>query len=574
MSNYLLNAAIKYREMGFSVIPVKHDKTPFTKWEQFQTERASYDQLCEWWDQQPNANIAIVTGAISGINVIDVDSEAGNDTLSEFIPDTLLTPIERTPRGGWHYYFAYRPGLINRARAITDTDIRTDGGYIIVAPSTNGNGNGNNGNGYAWLDGLSITDIAPATMPEMLFDVLEQGSRQESKQENTGNALNGVEKGTRNSTAAQMAGKYISKGLSDVEVLDALKSWNQRNKPPMAEKELVKTVESIRKTDSGKPAPGMADLRTYLDLEIGAGQPFSSDSICRALGAFQKDQRQNIYQGLSRLVKDGELKRDPYKHGSYRRVATIEAYDLAANIQENKVFGLALPLGLDGLIDIKPNQLCGISGRYDAGKSSFLFDIEARNCESFKIIHILSEEWSASAIKERQQELGIEVPHRNISFYPMKPGWEDVIPAGPCLVLIDYLRADQNPYEVDSQIQRVLRNLDGGVAIFACQKHPGLDRPVGGQFAVHAVHHILMLDKWKDAFICKVFRTKNERNLEGYFRTFAINEKRYIEPKMKSWKPGLIKWDKDPAGGKADKVDKADKADRTDKNHVRNRGGS
>jgi len=58
------------------------------------------------------------------------------------------------------------------------------------------------------------------------------------------------------------------------------------------------------KIDTGRigNAPGMADLKAYLDFEVGPGQPITSDEICRALGAFKRSEKQNIYKGLSRLV--------------------------------------------------------------------------------------------------------------------------------------------------------------------------------------------------------------------------------------------------------------------------------
>jgi hypothetical protein len=151
----------------------------------------------------------------------------------------------------------------------------------------------------------------------------------------------------------------------------------------------------------------------------------------------------------------------------------------------------------------------------------------------------------------------------------MQPGYEDMIPQGRCIALIDYIRADQNPFETDAQIQRILKNLNGGVAIFATQKHPGLDRPVGGQFAVHASHHIVLLDKWRELFTCKIYRTKNERNLEGVYKTFKISAGKRLYPVMDGWKLGTIKWDHESKTN--DGNDNNDNIDNT--NNVVKRGG-
>ncbi len=140
MENNLLKAALDYRAVGLSMIPVNHDKKPFIPWKKYQTEKADDRQLREWWQNWPDAMIGIVTGDISGILVIDVDTLEGHNLLEKLLPDTLITPIARTPSGGWHYYFKYRPGLVNKARVIEGCDVRTDGGYIVAPPSRNKKG--------------------------------------------------------------------------------------------------------------------------------------------------------------------------------------------------------------------------------------------------------------------------------------------------------------------------------------------------------------------------------------------------------------------------------------------------
>jgi hypothetical protein len=291
-------------------------------------------------------------------------------------------------------------------------------------------------------------------------------------------------------------------------------------------------------------APSMADLREYVDLCVVPGQKITVDEICRGVACYKRNERKILYKNITRLCGEGILKKDNYKHGGYRRVIEVLSYDLGGAISADDLnFDITLPLELHNLIDLKPDQLLQASGRYDAGKSTFLFQIIADNYLNNKITLIVSEEWSLNAIKERMDVLGIPRPHANIKVIPMQPGYEEMIPQGRCIVLIDYIRADQNPFETDAQIQRILKNLNGGVAIFATQKHPGLDRPVGGQFAVHASHHIILLDKWREFFTCKIYRTKNERNLEGVYKTFKIDGQRKLFPIMKDWKLGTIKWD-------------------------------
>ena len=93
-------AALNYQRAGFSVIPVKKNKKPcLDSWKPYQTKRANERQIRQWWRRWPEANPAIVTGEISGVDVVDVDSEAGWAALNEFLSDNFETPIARTPAG-------------------------------------------------------------------------------------------------------------------------------------------------------------------------------------------------------------------------------------------------------------------------------------------------------------------------------------------------------------------------------------------------------------------------------------------------------------------------------------------
>jgi hypothetical protein len=171
----ILKAALWYMQQGYSVIPVRPDKKPMIRWEPYQHQRANDAEIRGWWQKWPDANVGIVTGAISGIDVIDVDSEAGKAALDEFWPDSLVAPTCRTPSGGWHHYFEYKPGLVNRARVLTDCDVRTTGGYVVAPPSRNGEGKT-----YSWVEGCKINEIPPPVMPDFLHEILSQGGPPQS----------------------------------------------------------------------------------------------------------------------------------------------------------------------------------------------------------------------------------------------------------------------------------------------------------------------------------------------------------------------------------------------------------
>jgi hypothetical protein len=138
-------AVLDYCRRNLSVIPVGDDKRPLIQWKEFQDRRATEAELLEWWTTWPGANIGIVTGKISGITVIDFDSEEAVAKIEERLPDSFLCPIARTPRGGRHYYFPYEPELKTCTGILPGVDIRNDGGYVVAPPSMTPRGV------YEWL---------------------------------------------------------------------------------------------------------------------------------------------------------------------------------------------------------------------------------------------------------------------------------------------------------------------------------------------------------------------------------------------------------------------------------------
>jgi bifunctional DNA primase/polymerase-like protein len=98
--------------------------------------------IAHWWRRWPSANVAIRTGAVSGIIVLDVDPDHGGDeSLDVLLHDHGPLPpgaIVRTGSGGQHIYFAHPGGVIRNdtgRRLGPGLDIRGDGGYVIAPPS-------------------------------------------------------------------------------------------------------------------------------------------------------------------------------------------------------------------------------------------------------------------------------------------------------------------------------------------------------------------------------------------------------------------------------------------------------
>jgi hypothetical protein len=143
-----LELALQLLGRGLSVIPVPRPrsgvptgqpgdgKVPIIAWREFQDRPATPAELerPEWFGGIP-MNIAIVTGAISGIVVVDIDDKTALRLWTRNRPETPWQV--QTGSGGWHLYYAH-PGVRvpNRVRIETPAgklaiDVRGDGGYVI-----------------------------------------------------------------------------------------------------------------------------------------------------------------------------------------------------------------------------------------------------------------------------------------------------------------------------------------------------------------------------------------------------------------------------------------------------------
>ncbi|WP_260272659.1 bifunctional DNA primase/polymerase [Propionibacterium freudenreichii] len=103
------------------------------------TDRA---QIGAWWRRVPDANLAIPTGRVSGVVVVDVDVHGANGfdafhtaRAAGLLPRPLV--VVRTPSGGMHLCYPARQSVGQRSwqAAKAGIDFRGDGGYIIAPPS-------------------------------------------------------------------------------------------------------------------------------------------------------------------------------------------------------------------------------------------------------------------------------------------------------------------------------------------------------------------------------------------------------------------------------------------------------
>ena len=139
---------------GWSLIPLKpRSKLPAVRWTDYQSRLATLDEL-EAWFTPAGYNIGVVTGIVSKLFVIDVDSPEALEWAQRNLPPCDL----RVRSGeGMHLYFPYsgtRP-LRNKTRVhvagrTLELDVRAEGGYIVGPGSTHPNGHIYTREGVGW----------------------------------------------------------------------------------------------------------------------------------------------------------------------------------------------------------------------------------------------------------------------------------------------------------------------------------------------------------------------------------------------------------------------------------------
>lgn len=276
---------LRYFELGWSVFPVaEHTKKPLVSWKKYQDEKPGAEQIKAWPKMWPNANIAIATGKISGVFVLDIDKIPDPDGTAPVEQAHGLvrrlkeidTARARTSKGE-HIYFKW-PGksVSTKVGFLPGLDVRGDGGYAILPPSLHPSGVK-----YIWL---SPPEDGIAEAPDWLLDainsnksaVLEAGPRLDGEPE-WKSALGGaVLEGGRNDAACRVVGKMLETTPEDLWELqwEALRKWNlEKCKPPLNEAELRTIFDSISKKEYNKRHVSGLDLARVSELEKEALPP-------------------------------------------------------------------------------------------------------------------------------------------------------------------------------------------------------------------------------------------------------------------------------------------------------------
>ena len=156
----LLTKVLELAASGLPVFPCAANKTPMKDSGGFKDATTDPEELKALFKRYPGRLIGVPTGALSGIDALDIDSvkhpEAG-DWLRLWGP--IETRTHRTRSGGSHLLFEHEPGLVShQSYPVPGVDVRADGGYVIWWPAA----------------GLDILDLPVTRWPDKLLAALRK----------------------------------------------------------------------------------------------------------------------------------------------------------------------------------------------------------------------------------------------------------------------------------------------------------------------------------------------------------------------------------------------------------------
>lgn len=149
-----LELARRLLARGLSVIPIPpprpggapghpgDGKVPLITWREYQRRLPTHEELAFWFADEA-MNLAVITGAVSQVVVVDADHPAALQWCLCRLPET---PWQTKTAKGYHFWYRHPGQLVpNRARLETRDgklaiDVRGDGGYVIAPGSLHASG--------------------------------------------------------------------------------------------------------------------------------------------------------------------------------------------------------------------------------------------------------------------------------------------------------------------------------------------------------------------------------------------------------------------------------------------------
>ncbi len=207
----------------------------------------SEEDAIQYWDEDKNYNMGILTGAVSGLIVLDVDHPEKFSAFLEKHPEcreTYIVHRNNAPEGRNHYYFKI-DGFFPKSMNCKTTgwgDLCSDGKQVVAPPSVH------------YTEGIYEVIHETAPLPfkkEYMDDLLLANSFPKEKEpvqeecipffEDEGK----IPEGTRNERLFEKLKNMRDSGSSKEDAENAALAFCEKCNPPYPEKEALRTLESV-----------------------------------------------------------------------------------------------------------------------------------------------------------------------------------------------------------------------------------------------------------------------------------------------------------------------------------------
>lgn len=281
-----------YIELGWSVIPLwPETKKPMLGIGQvlpFRENYATQKQINTWCKKQPQPGIGLITGKLSNLFVLDLDSPEAHAEFESLFGELPQTITVNTRPGRCQYYFKY-PNIFNGLSkrdliSMKDVDLQIEKYYVAVPPTVHPK----TGKKYQWgkidplEDGIDDLLDLPEEIATLLIETnarkngIDYTPKNYTRKAATGPSPNpgqidpddlesimesGVSDGYRGTACTKVVGYMMGKDGLDLDEAETLKrayAWDQLNRPPMASEvasegdRVRSTVKSIARTKAKK----------------------------------------------------------------------------------------------------------------------------------------------------------------------------------------------------------------------------------------------------------------------------------------------------------------------------------
>ena len=517
MSQTLLKTALVYARRGFSIIPCR-EKKPIVEWKKYQKVRADEAQIRQWWTEHPDAGIGIVTGAISGLYVVDSDGPNGTTWMKE---NTTLEPTVKTPRDGYHYYTCGGNGLGNATNFLPELDFRGEGGYIVAAPTRTSAGAyilmGAMPAQFAQLpDAIKLMlnkQVAPSgTMPAPSGTIVAPS--QHHKRHHGGTFQHhpapSFSEGERDDKIFNAAVCLLRGGMPVPEAQDICCMIASTCVPPFPAAEARAKVISAAKRKSLNDVSIQEQITNWVMRGQGDWTTRDLYNEFNLLTAADKKYARKVVQ----VLRDKNVI-EPVgkKRGIYRRIERdAPVIDILSADAED--LDIRYPLGIENFFRTMPKNIIVVAGEQDSGKSAFALNFAAMNVGRGLPVRYCSSEMGAVELRDRLKLMKeYDLKHLSqVDFRERQTDFHDLIlPDG--ITIIDFLEITDNFWLVADALNKIHLRLKSGICIVLIQKDDKQEYGRGASFGKEKPRLYLTLENnYPAGHIAKVKKCKNWRS--------------------------------------------------------------